>query len=127
MNEIKVTTKGNWNSTENWLRSVNLHKMKNKLAKYAMDGVLALTNATPRDTGKTAMSWDYEIHESSGKLEIVWTNSNMARPNVPIALLIQYGHAKKNGGFVSGVDYINPALKPIFQKMADDIWKEMTK
>lgn len=127
MDEIKLNVKGNWKRTRQYLSNANIKKIMHKLPKYGEQGVLALTYATPWDTGKTATSWNYEIHSSDGMVEIVWTNTNMAAPGMPIALLIQYGHGKKNGGYVKGIDYINPALRPIFQEMAETVWKEMTK
>ena len=89
-------------------------------------GVDALREATPRDTGKTANSWDYIIEETPDSVTITWTNSNENR-SIPIALLIQYGHATRKGGWVSGIDYINPALKPIFEEIAKSAWEEVTK
>lgn len=131
---ISFTTKGEWSKTFDYLKNANVKKVKNKLIKYAKEGVILLSYATPRDTGKTAYSWDYEIHYSSGTAEIIWTNSNMINvrnaegaPAIPIALLVQLGHATGNGGYVKGVDYINPALEPVFKKMANDIYEEMRK
>lgn len=95
------------------------------LNRYAQEGVDALSAATPRDTGTTADSWSYEIRRGNGQVTIYWTNSN-APYGVPVAVLIQYGHATRNGGYVQGIDYINPALKPIFEKMAENIWREVT-
>ena len=85
----------------------------------------ALARATPKDTGKTADSWDYEITEQKGRLKITWTNSNL-NDGVSIAVLLQYGHATRNGGWVEGIDYINPAIRPIFDKIAKEAWKEVT-
>lgn len=94
--------------------------------KYAERGLSALINATPKDSGKTASSWSYEIIKSKGKTSIIWSNSNIVN-NIPIAVVLQYGHATKSGGFVQGKDYINPALKPIFDEMANELWKEVTR
>lgn len=95
------------------------------LNRYGQEGVDALTAATPRDTGTTAESWSYEIKRTNNSVTIYWNNSN-APYGVPVAVLIQYGHATRNGGYVQGIDYINPALKPIFEKMAENIWREVT-
>ena len=91
------------------------------LKKYAEDGVKALAEATPRDSGKTADS----IEENDRGLTIYWTNSNVNK-HVNIAIIIQYGHATGSGGWVEGRDYINPALRPIFDQMADALWKEVS-
>lgn len=91
-------------------------------------GVDALSRETPVDTGKTAKSWSYEIVYGKNEVKIVWTNGNMAEnTDIPVAMLIQYGHATRNGGYVMGVDYINPALSKVFEKMADTAWREVTK
>jgi len=89
-------------------------------------GVDALRDATPKDTGKTADSWGYEIIVNNGSASIVWTNSNQNH-GVYIAVLIQYGHATRGGGYVQGRDYINPAMRPVFDKIANDAWLEVTK
>jgi hypothetical protein len=86
---------------------------------------MALKNATPVDSGETANSWDYEIRHYPGGASIAWTNSHVV-DGVPIAIILQYGHATRNGGYVQGRDYINPALRPIFEKMANDLWEEVT-
>lgn len=96
------------------------------LDKYGQQGVAALASATPKDTGSTASSWYYEIIHSNGSVRIVWKNSNIQN-GVPIAVIIQYGHATRNGGYVQGRDYINPAIQPIFDKIAKESWKEVTK
>jgi hypothetical protein len=96
------------------------------LNKYGKQGVQALSKATPVLTGKTADSWTYEIKRSSGSAAIVWSNTNVNN-GVNIAVILQYGHGTKNGGYVRGVDYINPAMKPIFDKIAEEAWKEVTK
>ena len=87
----------------------------------------ALREATPKDTGKTADSWTYEIvEEKNGNLKIVWHNTNIANDWVPVAILLQYGHATGNGGYVQGRDYINPAIESIFHQLADEAWKEVS-
>jgi hypothetical protein len=98
------------------------------LHKYGGIGVAALQKATPKDSADTAMSWYYEIVDRKGYFAIHWLNSNVVQPgNIPVAVLLQYGHATGNGAYVQGQDYINPALKPIFDQMAADMWKEVTK
>lgn len=108
-----------------------LEKAKNavhlgNLDKYGRAGVAALASATPRDTGKTANSWSYEIKNTKESLSITFNNSNIQN-GVPIAIIIQYGHGTNNGGWVQGRDYINPAIRPIFDSLAKDVWKEVTK
>lgn len=94
---------------------------------YAKRGVQALAAATPKDTYETATSWSYEIQRTKKSIKIIFNNSKVTREGTPIAILLQYGHATGNGGYVEGVDYINPALRPIFQQIADDAWREVTK
>lgn len=88
-------------------------------------GVKALSEATPVLSGKTASSWGYQISKGHGSFSIHWTNSNI-NDGVPIAVIIQYGHGTGWGGYVQGIDYINPALRPVFQDIADQVWKEVT-
>ena len=96
------------------------------LNKYGRLGVEALKEATPKDTGKTSESWFYTIEEGSdGNLKIVWRNSNLGDDWAPIAILLQYGHATGNGGYVQGRDYINPAIDKIFHRIADEAWEEV--
>ena len=98
------------------------------LNKYGKRGVDALAASTPKDTGLTAASWNYEISRyDDGNVSIVWTNSNMSRDWFNVALYLQYGHGTRNGGWVEGIDYINPALRPIFEQMADEAWMEVTR
>lgn len=122
---IRVTVKGDWSKTEKFLKHASKVELDSILNKYGQEGVRALQNATPIDTGKTASSWNYEIEYSKGSLSIIWTNSNVNN-HVNIALILQYGHGTRNGGYVVGRDYINPAMQPIFDKIADDAWKEVT-
>jgi len=97
-----------------------------ELDKYGREGVAALASATPVDTGLTASSWSYEISHKQGSTSITFKNSNIQN-GVPIAIILQYGHGTRNGGWVQGRDYINPAIQPIFDKIADNAWKEVTK
>ena len=96
------------------------------LDKYGKMGVDALRDATPKDTGKTAASWTYSISRVNDTVTITWHNTNF-NDGVPVAVVLQYGHATRNGGFVKGIDYINPAMKPIFQQIAEEAWKEVKK
>ena len=96
------------------------------LNEYGRKGVEALKAATPRDTGLTADSWYYEIQRGEGLIRLSFNNSN-TNQGIPIAILIQYGHATRNGGFVEGIDYINPALRPVFDELAEKLWKEVSK
>ncbi len=122
---IKVSSKGNFNKIFKFLQRASTFDVTNLLDKYGRMGVQALRSATPVDTSKTSESWAYEIHGKKGDLEIVWTNTNINN-GVPIAILIQYGHATRSGGFVQGIDFINPALRDVFEKYANEVWKEVT-
>lgn len=118
--------RGNLKKTTKFLeRTVKEDYLKN-LDKYGQEGVNALSLATPVDTGKTAASWDYRIEKTGPGVKLVWTNSNVNK-GVNIAIILQYGHGTRNGGYVQGRDYINPAIRPIFDKIADDAWKEVTR
>lgn len=123
---LTVKHKGNFNKTEKFLRDNRNAKIIRILEKYAKEGVEALKAATPKDTGKTAESWDYEITVGKGGPSITFTNSNV-NEYVSIALILQYGHATGTGGYVQGVDYINPALKPVFDQIVKKAWREVTK
>lgn len=121
---ISVTQKGDFRKTDRFLhRIIERHYMR-LLHRYGERGVRALAESTPKDSGKTAKSWTYEIVETEGRLSIFWRNSNVNN-GVNIALILQYGHATRNGGWVEGIDYINPAIQPIFREMADEAWKEV--
>lgn len=121
---ITFTQRGNFNNTEKMLRSAIRGDYASVLAKYGQEGVAALSAATPKRTGLTANSWYYDIETSGNTASIVWKNSNVST-GVNVAVILQYGHATKNGGYVQGIDYINPALAPIFDKIADAAWKEV--
>lgn len=95
------------------------------LEKYGQKGVSLLASATPVDTGLTASSWEYRIVETDRGVKIDFINTNIQKDWAPIAILLQYGHATRNGGWVQGRDYINPAIQPLFDKLADDAWEEV--
>lgn len=117
--------KGNFQKTDNFLKKAKQGDYFRSLEKFAQEGVNALASATPIDSGKTAASWDYTISRSKGSVSITWTNSNI-NDGVNIAIIIQYGHGTRNGGYVQGRDYINPAIRPVFDKIAENVWKEVT-
>lgn len=124
---VNFTHKGNFNSFERFLaRAVKVKPLiRMILHKYGRQGVEALAAATPKDSGETAESWSYEIIEDDTGSRIVWKNSHQNN-GYTIALLLQYGHGTGTGGYVEGIDYINPAIQGIFQQMADEAWKEVT-
>jgi len=125
---IKVTTRGSFAKSQAFLQRMRNREQFKVLAKYGPIGVTALANATPKDSALTATSWYYEIVDKPGYYSIHWLNSHLEDPGqIPIAVLIQYGHATRNGGYVQGRDYINPALQPIFDQIVADMWKEVTK
>jgi len=124
-NMIKLTTKGNFNHTERFLKKMSKAEFYKVLDKYGQKGVQALSAATPVDTGKTAESWDYYVKKTSTSAYIYWTNLNV-NEGVNIAIILQYGHGTRNGGYVQGRDYINPAIRPVFDEMAEAVWKEVT-
>lgn len=123
---ISFRQKGDFSNLTRYLeRAKNIVKIGD-LDKYGREGVAALASATPVDTGLTANSWSYEIENRNGSVTISFQNSNIQN-GVPIAIILQYGHGTRNGGWVQGRDYINPAIQPIFDKIADNAWREVTK
>lgn len=123
---IGFTQKGDLKKTDRFLSGlVGRHYMR-KMAHYGEMGVNALKNATPKDTGATANAWRYEIVEEPGRTALYWRNDNVV-DGVNVAILLQYGHGTRNGGFVEGIDYINEAIRPIFEKMAQEAWKEVVR
>lgn len=122
---ISFRQKGSFRKTERMLKKSLGRDYRLVLEKYAKQGVDALSAATPIDTGETASSWSYEIIQNGSSLSVIWKNSNI-QDGVNIAIILQYGHGTRNGGYVRGKDYINPALQPIFDKIADAAWKEVT-
>lgn len=125
MGMIRFTHKGDFSKTTKFLERVKRVVRISDLDKYAKKGVEALVSATPVDSGLTADSWSYEIVNEKGSIAINFKNSNI-QDDVPIAIIIQYGHATGNGGWVEGRDYINPAIQPIFDEITSNIWREVT-
>ena len=118
---------GNFENFENFAKKMKRRDyiIHNKLKTYALKGVRALAAATPVDTGKTAASWNYEIHYTSKQVKIIWKNSSTTKDGIPIVILLQYGHGNGHGGYVEGRDFINPAIKPIFDEISREVWKEV--
>lgn len=117
--------KGNFDKLTIYLQKANKTARLSSLDKYGREGVAALAYATPVDTGLTASSWYYEIKRQNGIVALNFCNSNVNK-GVPIAIILQYGHGTRNGGWVEGRDYINPAIQPIFDRIAKDAWREVT-
>lgn len=123
---IVVKHKGNFNKTRKYFQQLSKVDCKKILERYGKEGVRILSAATPVDTGLTAKSWGYEVGITKTAYTITFTNSNIV-DGVPIAIILQYGHGTRNGGWVQGRDYINPSIQPIFDKIADEAWREVTK
>lgn len=121
---ISVKQKGDFSKTEKFLKKTLGADYRSVLEKYGREGVVALSNATPMDTGLTASLWRYEIVQEGSSISVVWHNDNVQK-GVNIALILQYGHGTRTGGYVVGRDYINPALHHIFDDMANAAWKEV--
>jgi hypothetical protein len=123
---ISFRHKGDFKKTITFLDKAKGAINLSELDRYGREGVAALASATPVETGKTANSWYYEINRTKGSVTISFHNSNIQN-GVPIAIILQYGHGTRNGGWVQGRDYINPAIQPIFDKIANNAWREVTK
>ena len=120
---ISFTSKGDFNKTEKFMKNARTKKLMSILKRYGEEGVAALMIATPLDTGRTASSWRYEIKVENSCIRLVFHNDNIQN-GVPIAIILQYGHGTGTGGWVEGRDYINPAIQPVFDKIAESAWKE---
>lgn len=121
---IVFRQKGNFKNTERFLKRANRFNIDQLLERYGQEGVEALRATTPKDTGLTANSWYYKVKKETDRITITWSNSNIQN-GVPIAVILQYGHATRNGGYVEGIDYINPAMRPIFDRIAARAWEEV--
>lgn len=123
---ITFKQKGDFHKLTGFLERAQNFIKKGSLDRYGKAGVSALRSATPVDSGETANSWYYKIEHGRGIVTISFHNSNIQN-RVPIAIILQYGHGTRNGGWVRGRDYINPAIQPVFDKIADQAWREVTK
>lgn len=123
---IKFRQKGDFSKLTRFLEKAKGAVRLGDLDKYGREGVAALASATPVDSGLTANSWRYEITNKQGSAKITFYNTNIQN-GVPIAIILQYGHGTRNGGWVQGRDYINPAIQPIFDKIVNEAWREVTK
>ena len=123
---IKFKQKGDFSKITTFMMKVKEPISMNELERYGREGVEALASATPVDSGLTANSWYYKIERSNGTVKINFCNSNIQN-GVPIAVILQYGHGTRNGGWVAGRDYINPAIQPVFDRIVNSAWKEVTK
>lgn len=123
---IEMRQSGDFKKNLTFLTNLRKKSIRPILEKYGQKGVEALSEATPKATGKTAASWSYEIKMEKTGAVLSWKNANIV-DGVPIAVILQYGHGTRNGGYVQGVDYINPAMKPVFDAIRDELWKEVTK
>lgn len=123
--EIKITQKGSFNKTDRYLRRLSQIDLNAILSKYGERGVEALAAATPIDTSLTANSWYYEIVTRPGYYSIRWRNSNIQNGSL-VAVLLEYGHGTRNGGYVQGRDYVMPAIIPLFEAIQEEVRKEVT-
>lgn len=121
---ISFRQKGDFRKTEKLLKKTFGKDFRNILDDYGKRGVRMLSDGTPVETGETAISWRYEIVQNGSSISVQWHNDNINQ-GVNIAIILQYGHATRTGGWVEGRDYINPALRPIFDEMAEKAWKEV--
>ena len=123
---ITIESQGDWKLTRNWFDRMTKLDLALIMNQFGREGAAALASATPSRTGATAKSWNYEVKRTGNNWKITWMNSNVNK-GANIAVLIQYGHGTRNGGYVVGRDYINPAIRPVFDKIAAKAWKEVTR
>lgn len=121
---ITIKARGDFRKTESFFNRLIKADYLSILSKYGRRGVDALAAATPADSGRTASSWEYQIVDSGDSASIIWSNTNVNK-GVNIAVILQYGHGTRNGGYVQGRDYINPAMQPIFDEIANEAWMEV--
>lgn len=122
---ISFSHRGDFNKTERFLKKAEKFDLRGKLSKYGEKGISALQTATPKDSGLTASSWEYEIDITGDGVTINWLNTNNADGWFNVAAGLQFGHGTGTGGWVEGIDYINPALRPVFDEIAEEIWREV--
>lgn len=122
---FKLESSGSFKNMDNFLKKMSSNDRFSGIEKLAQEGVNALVSATPIEFGETKASWDYVVTRSKGSVSVAWTNTH-ADGGAPVVILLQYGHGTGTGGYVQGRDFINPAIKPIFDKIADSVWKAVT-
>ena len=122
---ISASSAGSFDKTEKFLHSILKMNIDKILSSEAEKGVTALSRATPRDSGRAAISWSYKIEKTASSVKISWTNSDVEN-GYPVALMIQYGHGTGTGGHIQGKDFINPAMRPVFDSIAETVWKAVT-
>lgn len=125
MGGITLEASGNYSSTTTWLQRIGRMSIEQQLARYGLKGVKALASSTPARTGKTAASWYYSVSRNGDTWTLSWNNDNINH-GVPIAIVLQYGHVTGTGGWVQGRDYINPAIKPLMDEIAEGVWRTVT-
>ncbi len=123
---ISIKQKGDFSKAQKYLIKLSKGLNTSIFDKIGREGVSALSSATPVDTGKTVASWSYKVEKKKGNVTISFLNSNVVK-GINIAIILQYGHGTRNGGWVQGRDYINKAIQPVFDRLADEAWKEVTK
>ena len=123
---ITFESQGDWRPTRNWMARMAKLDLALIMNQFGKEWVEALSRATPSSSGQTAGSWNYQVKRTGNSWRIDWTNSHVNK-GVNIAVILQYGHGTRNGGYVVGRDYINPAIKPVFDKIAKQAWKEVTR
>jgi hypothetical protein len=121
---ITVSSSGTFNKTHKFFQFMKSTRPFDPLDRYGREGVRLLSSATPIDTGETANSWSYNVEHRGSRHILTWSNDNV-EDGVNIAVIIQYGHGTGTGGYVQGIDYINPALRPLFDKLVEDVWREV--
>lgn len=122
---ISVKVLGSFNQVESLLKKLAKLNVAAIMNASGQEGVSALANATPTDTGVAAHSWSYKVSSSGGVYVITWTNSDIEN-GFPVVIMLQYGHGTGTGGYVAGIDFINPAMKPVFDRIASNVWKAVT-
>lgn len=125
LNMIKLSCGHKYKKTKYFLDKLKKIEHSGVLHEYGNEGVRLLREATPKDTGLTSESWYYDIVKTPDSISLVWKNKNIQN-GVPIAIILQYGHATRNGGYVEGIDYINPVMGPLFDRIEKEVWKEVT-
>lgn len=122
---ITITTTGSFQNTQAFLDHVHSLNIQSILESCGQMGVAALSSVTPEETGRAAHSWGYQVSKSGGMYELAWTNSDVEN-GFPVVVMLQMGHGTGTGGYVQGRDFINPAIRPVFDKIADIVWKAVT-